>query len=154
MATSTLELKIEQLRTRLGDLRAERRQIEDTLAVKRAALDAAITELDDAIVLLADATPLQQQQHHHRQPAGAVREAILAQLSSGNFGSMTVEELAAATKLKPASLRAALKALEEKGLISVSGDHWLLSNQEKARQAAKRTSQNNNEPHVEPAVAL
>jgi DNA-binding transcriptional ArsR family regulator len=59
--------------------------------------------------------------------AGAVREAILGKLSGGNFGSMSAEDLAAATGQRIGSVRAALKALEQKGQVTQSGENWLLS---------------------------
>lgn len=129
---------------KIEELSALRNKVRDDLAIRdreygqiRASLQAAISAYDDAIdILQKDAPAPASAERRARRPAGAVPKAILEKLAGDNFGPMTASDLAAATGHRIGSIRAALKALDQKGLVTQSGENWLLSNQEKARQQA------------------
>jgi DNA-binding transcriptional ArsR family regulator len=140
MSKGDIAAKIEELEALRNKVRAEMATRDREYGQIRASLQAAASAYDDAIDILKKDAPAvtSAPARRGRQPSGAVREAILGKLSGGNFGSMSAEDLAAATGQRIGSVRAALKALEQKGQVTQSGENWLLSKVEKAEQLAQK----------------
>lgn len=95
---------VEQVRTKLANLRQERAE----LASKSEALGLAILELGWVLDLLIQAES-SATETTKRQPKGAVGEAVMKALDGGF--TLSIEEIVAASNQKASSVRAALKTL-------------------------------------------